>query len=217
MSIKSGYFIDFFSQLPWGRIIGDLWELGKQKLEKLRGQGMYEVLAYESILEIHDARGQYATFHKRQKVRYLQDHIIAYQDQAWGDGQILQDYRCSPGEPVDQYRAGPKTQILISLREVKYRGDLSEFHIRWGIKNGFKREQEEWETGIDHPTHKLKIQVRFPKERPPLSLEVVARNRQWRQALGPDACVQMPDGAWVVTWEYQKPRLHETYALRWQW
>jgi len=30
-------------------------------------------------------------------VRYLQDNVIAYRDQAWGDGEILVDYRCTPG------------------------------------------------------------------------------------------------------------------------
>jgi hypothetical protein len=64
---------------------------------------MYEVVEYESTLELQDRGGQRATFRKREKVRYLQNHIIAYQDQAWGDGEILLDYRCSPGKPVDRY------------------------------------------------------------------------------------------------------------------
>jgi hypothetical protein len=44
-------------------------------------------------------------------VRYLQDNMIAYQDQAWGDGEILVDYRRIPGTPVDRYRSGHKTYI----------------------------------------------------------------------------------------------------------
>ena len=73
---------------------------------------------------MEDQEGKSATFKKREKVRYLQDGVIAYQDQAWGDGQILVGYRCSPGTPVDRYRSGHKTYILISRREVKNKGEI---------------------------------------------------------------------------------------------
>jgi hypothetical protein len=51
-----------------------------------------------------------------QRVCYLQDSVIAYQDQAWGAGEILLNHRCTPGTPVDRYRSGYKTYILISRR-----------------------------------------------------------------------------------------------------
>jgi len=70
---------------------------------------MCEVLRYESTLELKDRGGERATFKKREQVRYLQDNVIAYQDQAWGDGEILVNYRCSPGTPVDRYQSGYKT------------------------------------------------------------------------------------------------------------
>jgi hypothetical protein len=40
---------------------------------------------------LEDPEGKRATFKKREKVRYLQDNVIACQDQAWGDGDILKD------------------------------------------------------------------------------------------------------------------------------
>ena len=56
-------------------------------------KGIYEVLDYETILEIKDRYGRKAKVTKNQKVKYLQDNIIAYQDQAWGDGEILKNYQ----------------------------------------------------------------------------------------------------------------------------
>ena len=91
---------------------------------------------------MEDQEGKSATFKKREKVRYLQDNTIAYQDQAWGDGEILVDYRCSPGTPVDRYRSGYKTYILISRREVKNKGNVDEFNVEWGIRQGFLRHTE---------------------------------------------------------------------------
>lgn len=208
---------DLLLDLPWGRITTDLWELGKQFLGKLRGHGMYAVLVYESELEIHDPKGVKATFRKRQKVRYLQDHIIAYQDQAWGDGQILQRYRCSPGKPVDRYRLGHKTHILISLREVKNRGDQDQFNLEWGIKDGFLHTEEQWETEISHPTNHLVVKLLFPKERFPKRVVLFESDRQ-RSTLLPSTALQaLPDSRTQVTWEQKNPRLHERYILKWTW
>ena len=78
-------------------------------------KGLFEVLEYESTLTLKDKQGKRATFKKHEKVCYLQENIIAYQDQAWVDGEVLCNYRCSPGIPVDRYRPGQKTYILISL------------------------------------------------------------------------------------------------------
>ena len=178
---------------------------------------MYEVLEYESTLELKDARGKRATFKKREKVRYLQDNIIAYQDQAWGDGQILIDYRCSPGVAVDFHRPSRQTYILIALRDVKQHGDTDEINIQWGIKNGFLRDQEAWETQVSHPTQRLKVQVIFPKSRPPVQVVIIEDTSRRSQILEENAQRKLPDGRWIVVWETYKPRLNERYILKWEW
>lgn len=178
---------------------------------------MYEVLEHESTLELFEKLGEKAIFHKRQKVRYLQDYIIAYQDQAWGDGEILVDYRCTPGTAVDFYRPGNKTYILISLRGIKKRGDTDFFDIQWKIRNGFLRKQELWETEINHITQRLRVVVIFPKTRPPIRAWLIENIRQKTSLLGDEAQRQLPDGRWEVAWETDQPRLHERYGLQWEW
>jgi hypothetical protein len=73
---------------------------------------------------------------------------MAFQDQAWGDGEILHNYRCNPGTAVDFPRPGQKTHILISLRKIMKRGDTCDFNIEWGIRDGFHQKSELWETEI---------------------------------------------------------------------
>ena len=109
---------------------------------------MYEVLEYESTLELRDRGGMKATFRKREKVRYLQDDIIAYQDHAWGNGEIFLDYRCIPGVAVDRYRSGRKTYIVILRRGVKNRRDTDGFNIEWDLRQGFLRRMEQWEIHV---------------------------------------------------------------------
>jgi len=203
--------------LPWPEILGELWKYGRKVMRGLSTEGMYEVLEFESTLELKDNRGARANVKKRQKVRYLQDNIIAYQDHAWGDGEILINYRCTPGKPVDRYRPGKKTLILISRREVKHRGDVDTYNIEWDIRKGFTRSKELWETEIKHRTKELKVEVIFPKTRPPLQVLLVEGMRRRTRVLNGDHLKKLPDGRWLVTWEITRPRLYERYILQWEW
>lgn len=75
-------------QQPWLDILIDLWQIARKLIVRHFPKGPYEVLEYESTPELLDPEGKHATFTKRERVRYLQDNIIAYQDQAWGDGEV---------------------------------------------------------------------------------------------------------------------------------
>lgn len=198
-------------------VLVELWKIGKNTIWGLTNQGIYETLEYESRLEIQNRKGTRATFGKRKKVRYLQDNIIAYQDYCWGDGEILLNYRSSRGKAVDLYRSGYKTYILLSLREVKNRGDVDEFNIQWNIRNGFLTEDGYWATDISQRTKHIKVNVIFPKSRPPLKLSIEESNRKRTRVLGPEVKRKLPDGRWRITWEMKKPKLYEIYVLRWIW
>jgi len=202
---------------PWLETLIELWKIIQKLLRGLADEVMYEVLEYEFTLELLDECGKHALVHKREKVRYLQNNIIAYQDEAWGDGKILLDYRCTPGVSVDRYRPGKKTYILISLREVKNRGNIDEFNIEWKIRNGFLRSIELWDATINNRMRKFKLQVIFPKSRPPLRASLVEDMTRKARVLGEDEQIRLPDGRWSVAWETNRPRLHETYSLKWEW
>ncbi len=209
--------LNSLARLPWLEIAAETWKLAKKLWRGLADEGIYEVLEYESRLELKDRNGRIAQFSKREKVRYLQNNILAYQDHAWGDGEILQDYKCTPGKVVDQYRPGQKTFLLISLRSVKKRGDVDEFRMAWGIREGFARKHELWETEVRHRTQKMQVTVVFPKSRLPkrVWVEEVLHRRQHR--LGEDARVMLPDERLQVTWQLDKPQLNERYQIHWEW
>ena len=209
--------IDMFSYLSFIEVVYDLWKVGHKAIRGFAVEGMYEVLEYESTLELKDSKGKQALFRKREKVRYLQDNIIAYQDQAWGDGEILLNYRCTPGTPVDIYQPGRKTYVLVSLREVKNQGDIDEFNIEWGLANSFMRSKEIWETEVRHRTRQLKIRVIFPKERPPLRVSLVEGTRPRIFSLDERDKTRLADGRWLISLVNENPKLHEIYTIRWEW
>lgn len=182
-----------------------------------RHPGIYEVLEYEARLELKDIRGARVDYYKRQKVRFLQDHVITYQDMAWGDGDIFADYKCSPGVPVDRYREGHRHRVLISLRQTKNRGDTEEFHIHRVIRNGFTNSVEDFQTEIDHRTCRLDISVIFPRERPAKQATLIEQNASRTLALDADHIRILPDGRQRVSWRTRNPRRYEAYIVRWEW
>jgi len=203
--------------LPWLDALAETYKIVRALCRGLADEGMYEVLEYESTLELLDQYGKRASFKKREKVRYRQNNIIAYQDQGWSDGEGLLDYKCSPGVVVDQYRPGQKTYILISLRESKQRGDRDEFHISWNLKNAFRRSQEQWETEVSHQTRQLLVRLIFPKARPPLRIWLGEYLRRRTRLVDDSAIQRLSNGTWQVEWQTKNPRLHERYALKWEW
>ncbi len=198
-------------------LLADLHEAIGMVMRKLRNEGMYQVVEYKSILELMDTKGYRARFSKRERVRFLQNNIIAFQDQAWGDGKILLNYSCTPGKPVDQYRLGYKTLILISLHEVKCRGDEGEFKIKWNIHKGFLLKTGFWGTEINHDISQVKTQIIFPAARPPKRVTVQEKNRGRTILLTAENAQELPDGRWLITWEKSKPVLHEQYIMSWEW
>ena len=203
--------------LPWVEILTDAWRVGKRILRGLSSEGMYEVLDYETTLDIQDPKGKKAILKKQMKVRYLQDNIIAFQDFAWGEGKILQNYKSSPGIKVDQYNLGYKTYVLLSLRDVKNKGEVDEHNIEWEISNGFLKPDGYWVTEIANRMKQVKVQIVFPTQRPPTRIFIVENNRRRTQELGKDSIKRMADGRWQVLWTTEKPKLYEHYILKWNW
>ena len=192
------------------RRIYDLIMLGQAR-------GIYEVLEHRTTLELLDARGEVALVDRRETVRFLQDHVEAISDQAWGDGEIFAEYRCSPGVPVDFYQDGSRHTVLISLREVKKRGDVITFQIHRKIVGGFTTPHECSETDIYQDTASLSVVVIFPRDRRCWGVTVTQRSTSVTVALGPEQFQYLEDGRQTLTWEITHPRLHDRYSLKWHW
>ena len=178
---------------------------------------MYEALEHDIRLELRDTSGHTAVYSKHQKVRFLQSNVIAFQDQAWGDGDIFADYKCSPGVPVDRYREGHRYRILISLRQSKQRGDVEEFHIERRIKNGFIKSTEDLQTEIDHKTLEVSMTVVFPQARWAKKIVLIEQKTARVTELESKNTQILPDGRQQVQWHMSYPKQFEAYFLHWEW
>lgn len=178
--------------------------------------GIYEILVYETTLEL-STTGKTAIFLKRQKVRFLQDNIISFQDYAWGDGEIFAEYEVSPGVVADRYQVGDRWHILISLRQMKKRGDLEEFFITATFKDAFLRREEWQQVEIRHQTRHLKMTIIFPQSRHCKRAVIQQRRRHWSIELDNKQMSVLPDGRQVVIWETNNIEPLEVYTLWWEW
>lgn len=189
----------------------------RSRLTGERNRGIYEILEYETSLELLDSQGRHANFYKRQTVRFLQDNIISFQDHAWGDGDLFAGYRCSPGVVADCYQQGDRWNILISLRETKSRGDVVKFNIVSSPHNSYKKDEEWQQVELRHRTHELRMNIIFPADRHCRRATLHQRGNNRTTVLGQDHFSALPDGRQTLTWETTKVRHLEVYTLRWQW
>jgi hypothetical protein len=200
----------------WATAVLRGWQL-LRKINAEHAVGLYEVLDFEHTLELCDPAGKQAVFHKRETVRLLQDHVAAYTDLVWGRGTIFAGYHCGPGVPVDRYRCGHKTCVLISLREAKRRGEILRISIDRTVRDGFDLNPGWSETVVHHRTHRFLTAVIFPCERPPKRVALLQVNQNRTIPLGEANLDMLPDGRQRVFWTATKPRLYETYTLKWTW
>lgn len=206
-----------FLSTEWLTILPDLLHAAQRWWGLKHPQGMYEILDYDSTLELCDPAGKVAIFKKRQRVKFLQDHILAFPDLAWGDGDIFAEYKCTPGKVVDVYQEGDRWNILISLRESKQAGDITDFYIERTVKNGFTEAEEYRQLEIRHPTRRIRISIIFPTARRCQRAVLIERGRRQSRVLGPEHFADLPDGRQQLSWEARRIRRFEVYAIKWCW
>src|SRR5437016_1153921 len=72
----------------------------------LQSQPLYEVLDYNASVQLLDTQGRDAHYVRRERVRFLRDHVTGWYDYGWGSGIPFADYEFSPGRIVDRRLIG---------------------------------------------------------------------------------------------------------------
>lgn len=195
----------------------EAWDVVGQLRDRVGFRGAYEVLQYDSTLELTDVEGKEATLTRREVIRFMQDHVVAIHDHAWGDGELFAEYHCQPGVPVDFYEDGSKHNVLISLRETKNRGDIVELWIQRVIRGGFLHAPWWLETEVDHLTRQLRLSILFPKQRPCRLATLTRKSTKKTMPLGAQHFSFLHDGRQRLTWDTAAPRLNDLYTIKWDW
>jgi hypothetical protein len=201
----------------WLPVAVDLYQGLQQFAKHLFRDGPYEILEYDSVLELLDPRGELAIFKKRLRVKFLQDNITTFQDYAWGNGRVLLEYHCSPGIMADRYLEGGRWNVLISLRDSKGSGDVEEFYIERRLQHNFASGQAWWQISPQHTTRWAKVSIIFPSDRRCQRAVLIEPNPNHTTFLTDQHFADLPGGRQVLTWGSHDVKRYETYTLQWRW
>ena len=215
--------LPFLSYIVSGKLatalsnLAESWEALGNLRDRIGYRGVYEILDYRGRLELLDGEGREAVVTRREKIRVLQDNVVALVDHAWGPGSQFATYECRPGTPVDFYDDGSMQSVLISLREVKSRDDRFELRVRRTIKDGFADKEGWLETEINRRMKHPRWSIIFPKERHCKKATVGRRHSHRTVALEKQHFAFLSDGRQELVWETSHPRLHDRYVIKWTW
>jgi hypothetical protein len=172
----------------------------------------YEILDYHATLVLDDPEGRRATFHRTQRVRFLQDGVSAILDHFWGDGVQLGGYRHSAGPIGDSFKDAGRRHLVINLERPMRRGETLTFGVERTAMVGFTADHEWLETTIDHPIHRLTREIVFPSERPCRSADLVIGDR-----VMPLEPIRLPDGRTMIRVHVPDPKADTPYTICWSW
>jgi hypothetical protein len=194
-------------------------ETGVLKPLQLGGgyQALYEVLSFQVTLELLDPRGEVAVLEREEELRFLQDGVVGLYHQVWGVGDLFDEYEVEPGIVADRFELGSRQVTLISLRQIKNRGDVLHLRIRRQVKQGWTHRREWLETAINHQTRFVQVKVIFPDARPPIEVAVSELQSGTSEELDQASRSVDAQGRTVIVWERRSPVLGETYLLTWGW
>ena len=179
--------------------------------------GIYEALEYEDEWEFLDDIGKLATHTKRVKARFIQNNVIAIHDYIWGDGEIMIDYKCNVGIIADNYSYGTRKNVLISLRDIKQRGEELDLELSRKVKDGFLQPSEWIQVAVLYKTKHMTMRVIFPQSRPCKRVNLINNSGTLKREVSRNEIIGLPDGRQMIQLHFNNPKMNETYTLQWDW
>jgi hypothetical protein len=184
-----------------------------------RHLGPYEVLDADIVWDIERVDGSAVVERKRFDVRFLQDNLICWIDYAFGDGELLAEYRCSPGKLVDVIDvADGRKWLVVSLGGMRNRGDRETLTTARLIKDGWTKDREWVSFEIIEPTRQYALTVRFPRGRPCSAAWLRRRGKRDEEKLDLERSVRwLDDGRSELKFAASRPALGDAVTVIWDW
>lgn len=130
----------------------------------------YEILDYNVTLTLRDSEGMRATFRRHQEIAFLQDRVSGMLDHMWGHGVMITQYHTDVGDLEDSILDDGRRHLVVGFRRPMGTGERMAFDVERSTMVGFTKGHEWTATNLDHPTHRLRSRVVFPRwSCPPLA------------------------------------------------
>lgn len=206
----------------WGQLVGALvlialvgFIIAYVLIVGERFKSPYEIIDEQHEWDIVNPSGALVIHRKKMRLRFLQDNVATVYENIWGDGRCHW-LHCDPGVFVDEFKTAGKVFKLISLREIRGRGDEQDFAVSCEWRDAFTSEAEWVQVQTGHPTNTLTIRIIFPAGRPSRRVTVNRTSDPNARVLSVDHFEEV-SGRQVVTWSPNRPKAGETHTVRWVW
>ncbi len=177
----------------------------------------YEVVDATHEWDLVSSDGRTVIHRKWITARYLQSHVRAILDRAWGDGSdLLDSYTCTPGHPADKFRFGNEAWVLISLRESRRRDDKEAFVFQRTVLDGFLSPREWIEAETEGRTRDLLVRVVFPPNRPCTRATATLKSSGLTSVLTPKHFTTQA-GRQQLEYHLYRPKRNESVTIHWDW
>ena len=186
-----------------------------QLVNRLGGnQDAYEVLDYKASLEVLDVKGTRAVYTKRERIRFIRDHIACFYDYGWGTGDAFASHRVSPGRVIERRQVGPRYRSLVVLPEPQNKGDEMMLEVRRLVREGLIDKRNWLEAEVNHTMQHLKLSVTLPASRKVLAARFIKRREQQESPL---AIRCSANNRQHLVANVVKPPKGDLYTLEWDW
>lgn len=195
------------------------WEAIANTVSSLFGRGesgsSYENVSLSIELELCDTKGKRAVLRRKQRVRFLSEDAGVVRDVFWGEGRTLAGYTVEGAELLSVRHEGSKKVVLLGLPTSPGKGEAVTLNTERTILDGFRPIEGYLETVVERATKRLRLQVLFPRQRPPKEVRVEASPPMI--AARPLAVRLARSGKTYATWAMEEPKRLVTYRIRWSW
>jgi hypothetical protein len=183
--------------------------------------GIYEILTSQLIWNLEAQDGSLARVTKRNRVRFIQNNVLAIPDYIWGDGAMSSDYTCTPGKKVAEHQEGAKNCVVIALDRMYKRDEELDIEIARTVRGAFTGKREWIEVKPVAGTPALSFMVIWPAGREPrdatVTIENERRNRRKVRALGDEQLAWHEGGRRKYAEHFDNPSSDEVIRVDWSW
>ncbi len=179
-------------------------------------QKRLETIRSEILLDIIRLDGSIAKYTKKVLHRCKEGHVDSVVENLFADGKI-KDVYVEPGEIVAQWNESGINHIRTLLPKSLHPGANIDLLISCKFLDCVIDDENYFQIKQDYPTNKLKLNVRFPKGRPPTSWEAYERRGPDKHDVSHMLSMTKEHRKPVLEFIINKPRLQSTYIVLWNW
>lgn len=182
----------------------------------LHSRSPYRVILDETLWDIKDD-GRLTQFHRKRKIRLLQDDVLSLYDWGWSDGDE-DDPDYTGATKVDSFQFEGRKYSLLSLRRFYPRNSIVDLGIRRTLHDALTAAQERINMHCLDPTDVQIVTVQWPPGRHPSSVRLNRMSANGDRAIeNVDGRLGVIGGRSELRIETREPERRSVTTIEWDW